>query len=220
MTQAATISPFQIDFVGDVVCPWCFLGWARLKSALGQLAELDARVYWRPFQLQFDIPEEGLPYAAFMAGLFPDAERRRQLDQHLVALGAAAGVDFHFDRMTVRPNTNAAHRVIRWAGERGDAMAEAIMRAHFTQGRNIGDHETLAAIAAQQGLERDRVLARLAAGDDIMTIDQECQSASRAGISGVPFMIFANRVALSGAEAPERIARAIDKALELQAQTA
>jgi predicted DsbA family dithiol-disulfide isomerase len=218
MLKVAAIPPLQIDFVGDVVCPWCFLGWARLKAALASRPDLDAKVYWRPFQLQFDIPEKGLPYADFMAGLFPDPERRHQMNEHLIALGAAEGLDFRFDLMTVRPNTNAAHRVIRWAGERGDAMAEAIMRAHFSEGRNIGDPETLAAIAAQQGLERDRVLARLAAGDDIMTVDQECQSASRAGISGVPFMIFANRVALSGAEAPERILQAIDKALELQAQ--
>ena len=217
MPEAAAIPPLQVDFVGDVVCPWCFLGWARLKSALASRPELDAQVLWRPFQLQFDIPQQGLPYAAFIASLFPDAERRRQMDDHLTTLGAAEGLDFRFDLMTVRPNTNAAHRVIRWAGENGAAMAEAIMRAHFSEGRDIGDPRTLAAIAADQGLDHQTVLDRLKAGDDIMAVDQECQSASRAGISGVPFTIFGSRVALSGAEAADRVQLAIDKALDLAA---
>lgn len=217
MTQSA---PFQIDYVGDVVCPWCYLGWARLKSALAARPELNVLIAWRPFQLQFDIPEQGLPYAAFMAGLFPDAERRRQMDAHLAALGAAERLDFRFDAIPVRPNTNAAHRVIRWAGARGAAVAEAIMRAHFSEGRDIGDHSTLAAIAGEQGLDASAVLQRLASGDDVMAVDQDCMAASRAGIRGVPFMIFASRVAVSGAEAPDRILAAVDQALELQGQEA
>ena len=73
--------PFQVDFVGDVVCPWCYLGWTRLKAALATRPDLAVQVAWRPFQLQFDIPDEGLPYAEFMAGLFPDPERRREMDE-------------------------------------------------------------------------------------------------------------------------------------------
>ena len=214
----AASAPFQIDFVGDVVCPWCYLGWARLKAAMALRPQLDAVVLWRPFQLQFDIPEQGLPYAAFMAGLFPDPERRRQMDASLTDMGAAEGLDFHLDAIPMRPNTNAAHRVIRWVGERGDAMAEAIMRAYFSQGRDIGDHQVLAAIAVEQGLDGAAVLQRLAAGDDVMAVDQDCMAASRAGINGVPFMIFNSRVAVSGAEAVDRIVAAIDQALELRAQ--
>ena len=214
----ATAAPFLIDYVADVVCPWCYLGWARLHGALKTRADLEARVSWRPYQLQFDIPEQGLPYAAFMAGLFPDPERRRQMDDHLAALGKAEGLEFRFDLMRVRPNTNAAHRVIRWAGDRGGAVAQAIMRAHFTEGRDIGDHQTLAGVAGEHGLDRQRVLERLHSGADVMAIDQECAAASRAGVSGVPFMIFASKIALSGAEAQERILQAIDKAVDLQDQ--
>jgi predicted DsbA family dithiol-disulfide isomerase len=214
MTAGPAAAGFQVDFVGDVVCPWCYLGWTRLKSALAQRPDLAAHVFWRPFQLQFDIPDAGLPYAAFMAGLFPDAERRRQMDEHLAALGAAEGLDYRFDRMTVRPNTNAAHRVIRWAGVRGGELAEAIMRAHFTDGRDIGDADTLAAIAAEAGQDLGDVAARLRSGEDREAVDRDCVAASRAGIGGVPFMIFAGRTALSGAESAERILYAIDKALE------
>ena len=207
-------APFPVDFVGDVVCPWCFLGWTRLKAALGARPELGAQVIWRPFQLQFDVPDEGLPYAEFMAGLFPDAERRRQMDQHLAALGAAEGLDFRFELMAVRPNTNSAHRVIRWAGRRGGEVADAIMRAHFTEGRNIGDPDVLAAVATDAGLDLGDVAARLRSDEDRREVDQDCVAASRAGISGVPFMIFAGRTALSGAESSERILHAVDKALE------
>src|SRR3569833_2839364 len=125
--MAETGAPFQIDFVGDVVCPWCFLGWTRLKAALKIRPELDATVAWRPYQLQFDIPEAGLPYAEFMAGLFPDAERRKAMDGRLAELGEAEGVTFRFDLMQQRPNTNAAHRELRWAGEGAAAMGEALM---------------------------------------------------------------------------------------------
>jgi predicted DsbA family dithiol-disulfide isomerase len=203
---------FQVDFVCDVVCPWCYLGWARLKSALARRPDLQALLAWRPFQLQFDIPDEGLPYAEFMAGLFPDAERRRHMDEQLAGLGAAEGLDYRFDRIAVRPNTNAAHRVIRWSGLRGGEVAEAIMRAHFSEGRDIGDPDTLAAIAAEAGV--GDVAARLRSGQDREAVDRDCVAASRAGVGGVPFMIFAGRIALSGAESPEGILHAIDKALE------
>jgi predicted DsbA family dithiol-disulfide isomerase len=212
MNEEAT--RFQIDFVGDVVCPWCYLGWTRLNAALAARPDLPAQVLWRPFQLQLDIPEEGLPYAEFMAGLFPDAERRRQMDQRLADMGAAEGLDFRFERMSVRPNTNAAQRVIRWAGLRGGDLAAAIMRGHFSEGRNVGDPDTLADIASEAGLDLGDVASRLRAGEDRQAVDQDCVSASRAGIGGVPFMIFGGRTALSGAESPERILYAVDKALE------
>ena len=214
MGAEPTMTLFQVDFVGDVVCPWCYLGWTRLKAALADRPALPAQVFWRPFQLQFDIPDEGLPYAEFMAGLFPDADRRRQMDQRLADLGAAEGLDFRFDRIGFRPNTNAAHRVIGWAGTRGGELAQAIMHAHFSEGRNIGDPATLAAIAAETGLDLGDVAARLGSGQDREAVDRDCVAASRAGISGVPFMIFGGRTALSGAESPERILYAVDKALE------
>jgi predicted DsbA family dithiol-disulfide isomerase len=205
---------FPVDFVGDVVCPWCYLGWTRLNAALATRPELPSQVVWRPFQLQFDIPEEGLPYAEFMAGLFPDSERRRQMDQHLAGLGAAEGLEFRFDRIARRPNTNAAQRVIRWAGREGGAVAQAVMRAHFSEGRDIGDPDTLAAIVREAGLDLGDVAQRLKSGADRQAVDQDCVAASRAGIGGVPFMIFGGRTALSGAESSERILYALDKALE------
>jgi len=219
MSEAARPVVFPIDFIGDVVCPWCFLGWTRLKAALSQRPDLAPAVAWRPFQLQFDIPDEGVPYPAFMDALFPEPGRRRELDRRLIDLGAAEGLSFRLDAIRLRPNSNAALRVIRWAGPHGGAVAEAVMRAYFSDGRDIGDPAVLANLAADVGLDADEVRARLADGRDRQTVDQECAMASQAGISGVPFMIFDNRVALSGAEAPDHILRAIDKTLALREPT-
>jgi predicted DsbA family dithiol-disulfide isomerase len=212
----AAAAPVHIDFVGDVVCPWCFLGWTRLKAALARRPDLEPQIAWRPDQLQLDIPEIGLPYAAFMAGLFPDAERRREMDERLTAMGAAEGVAFRLDLIAMRPNTNAAHRLIRWATALGlgDRAAEAVVRAHFTQGRDIGAPPILAAIAGEIGMDAQAVQARLASGEDRAAVDDECRLAAQAGINGVPFTIMANRIAVSGAETPERLLQALDKALE------
>jgi predicted DsbA family dithiol-disulfide isomerase len=208
--------PFPIDFIGDVVCPWCFLGWIRLKAALRLRPDVEAELSWRPYQLQFDIPEAGVPYAEFMAGIFPDPARRREMDARLTEMGKAEGVDFDLAAIALRPNTNAAHRLIRWAGPAGGAVAEAVMRAHFSQGRNIGDPEVLAAVAGEQGLDAAEALAYLRSGRDKDVVDAECRMASQAGVTGVPFMVLANRIAVSGAETAERLAAAIDKALEVQ----
>ena len=104
--------------------------------------------------------------------------------------------------------------MILWAGLEGGDLAPAIMRAHFSEGRDVGDPDTHAAIATETGLALGDVAARLRSGEDRQAVDQDCAAASRAGIGGVPFMIFGGRTALSGAESPERIVYAIDKALE------
>jgi predicted DsbA family dithiol-disulfide isomerase len=218
MTGAS--GPFPIDFIGDVVCPWCFLGWTRLKAALALRPALDAEVLWRPYQLQFDIPEAGLPYGEFMDRLFPDRARRREMDERLTEMGKAEGLDFDLAAIAVRPNTNAAHRLIRWAGPAAGPVAEAVMRAHFTQGRNIGDPEVLAAVAGEQGLDAGEALAYLRSGRDREVVDEECRMASQAGVNGVPFMVLANRIAVSGAETPDRLVYAIDKAIEVQQNAA
>jgi len=208
-------APVHIDFVGDVVCPWCFLGWKRLHDAMARRPDLKPDIAWRPYQLRFEIPEGGMPYSAYMKSIFPDPAHRRAMDQRLIDMGAAEGLDFRLDLIAMRPNTNAAHRLIRWAGtmELGEQAAEAVMRAYFTQGRDIGDPEVLIAIAGEIGMNGADVKTALDSGQDKAAIDEECRMAAQAGINGVPFTIMANKVALSGAETPERLLMALDQAL-------
>lgn len=211
--------PLAIDFIADVVCPWCYLGWKRLSQALALRPDVEATVIWRPYQLDPSLPEEGVDRAAYMAAKFPDKSRLQAVHDELVRQAAECGVTMNFAQIEKSPNTNGAQRLIRWAGGAGlqDKVVEAVMAAYFTEGRDIGDPVVLADIAEQAGMDRLTVLKLLSEGADREIVAQEHQMAIRAGVTGVPFMIFGGKVAIAGAESAENIARAIDKALEMAA---
>ena len=207
--------PMVVDVVADVVCPWCYLGWRRLKAALALRPDVDAKLVWRPYQLDPSIPEEGTDRKAYMAAKFKDPGRLKASHDALVEGGAEDGIVFNFDAIALSPNTNAAHRLIRWALSAGvqDAVVEALFEAYFTQGRDIGDPVVLADIAEATGMERLVVLQLLSEGADKESVTAEHAMAVQGGVTGVPFVIFAGKVAVVGAETPERIVEAIDQAV-------
>lgn len=209
----------QIDFIADVVCPWCYLGWRRLHKALEMRPDIQATVTWRPYQLDPSLPEEGVDRGAYMAAKFPDTERREAMGKILDDNAAEDGITWDLKAIKVSPNTNAAHRLIRWAQTAGcqDVVIEAVLKAYFSDGRDIGDPVVLADIADEAGMDRLIVLQLLSEGADKDTITREHQMAHEAGVSGVPFMIFDGKLAVSGAEPPERLVRALDKAVETAA---
>src|SRR3954463_12404013 len=152
-----------IDVISDVICPWCFIGKRRLEKAL------DGRpvtVRWHPFQLNPDMPREGVERKSYRIRKFGSWERAQQLDAQVAAAGRGEGLAFNFDRQARTPNTLDAHRVIWLAGERGvqDAVAEALFLAYFTDGGDLSDRATLAGVAAGAGLDRAEV-DELLAGD-------------------------------------------------------
>ncbi len=211
--------PLHIDFIADVVCPWCYIGWRRLERALAMRPDVDAEIIWRPYQLDPSIPEKGIGRRAYMAAKFPDPERRKAVGEVLSAAAAEEGLDLKLADIAVSPNTNAAHRLIRWAQGQGlqGPVLEGVLSAYFTETRDIGDPVVLAEIGEAGGLDRMMVLKLLSEGADKETITREHMMAVRAGVTGVPCMIFGGKVAAVGAEAPERLVRAIDKALEMAA---
>ncbi len=206
--------PMIVDVVADVVCPWCYLGWRRIKTALAMRPDLKATVVWRPYQLDPTLPEDGVDRKAYMAAKFKDPERLKASHDALVAGGAEDGIVFNFGVIEKSPNTNAAHRLIRWALTAGvqDAVVEALFEAYFTYGRDIGDPMVLADIAESAGMERLVVLQLLSEGADKESVTREHSMAVQGGVTGVPFAIFAGKVAVVGAETPERILEAIDQA--------
>ncbi|WP_421737852.1 DsbA family oxidoreductase [Caulobacter sp.] len=206
--------PMIVDVVADVVCPWCYLGWRRIKTALAMRPDLKATVVWRPYQLDPTLPEDGVDRKAYMAAKFKDPERLKASHDALVAGGAEDGIVFNFGVIEKSPNTNAAHRLIRWALTAGvqDAVVEALFEAYFTHGRDIGDPMVLADIAERAGMERLVVLQLLSEGADKESVTREHSMAVQGGVTGVPFAIFAGKVAVVGAETPERILEAIDQA--------
>ncbi|WP_354072683.1 DsbA family oxidoreductase [Caulobacter sp. 1776] len=203
-----------IDVVADVVCPWCYLGWRRLKSALALRPDLEAQLVWRPYQLDPTLPEEGVDRKAYMAQKFKDPGKLKAVHAALVEGGAEEGIAFDFEAIEISPNTNAAHRLIRWALTAGvqDQVVEALFKAYFTQGLDIGDPMVLADVAEAAGMERLVVLQLLSEGADKEAVAREHAMAVQGGVTGVPFVIFAGKVAVVGAEMPERIAEAIDQA--------
>lgn len=207
--------PMVVDVVADVVCPWCYLGWRRLKSALALRPDVDAKLVWRPYQLDPSIPEEGTDRKPYMAAKFKDPARLKASHDALVEGGAEDGIVFNFDIIEKSPNTNAAHRLIRWALSAGvqDAVVEALFEAYFTHGRDIGDPMVLADIAQAAGMERLVVLQLLSEGADKDSVTREHAMAVQGGVTGVPFAIFAGKVAVVGAETPERIVEALDEAV-------
>lgn len=208
--------PVKIDFIADVVCPWCYIGWERLKKALALRPDVPVEVTWRPYQLDPTLPEEGVDRAAYMGAKFPDPAKRRAAMDALNSFAAEDGLTLRLSEIPLSPNTNAAHRLIRWAQGQGLQVqaVEAIMRAYFTELRDIGDPTVLADIAEAIGMDRMMVLKLLSEGADTDAITREHVTAWRAGVRGVPFTVFDGKVAVSGAETAEHLAAAMDKALE------
>jgi predicted DsbA family dithiol-disulfide isomerase len=215
------LTPLSIDLIADVVCPWCYIGWRRLKKAVDLRPGIIATVSWRPYQLDSTIPEEGLDRKAYYAAKFAgvDPERRAAMTQGLQDNAAQDGLDLKLADIPISPNTNAAHRLIRWAQFMGfgPQVIEGVMAAYFTDLRDIGDPVVLSEIGAAAGMDPLMILGRLSEGVDADLITREYILAARAGVSGVPFYIFGGRTAVSGAESPENLALAMDKALEAAA---
>jgi predicted DsbA family dithiol-disulfide isomerase len=207
----------DIDFVADVVCPWCYIGFERLKQTLAMRPGVQPNIRWRPYQLNPELPDDGVDRRALMASKFgSDPERMNQMSENVRQQAAGAGLDIKPGEIEKSPNTNAAHRLIVWAGQDGKALevAEAVMAAYWTELKDIGDPKVLTEIGAAHGMDPEALERRFAEGAGKDFVTRACQSATQSGIQGVPFMIFADKVAVSGAYPPEQLVQAIDKALE------
>jgi len=206
-----------VDVVSDLVCPWCYIGKRKLETALQRLREhepaLEVAVHWHPFQLNPDLPREGMPRRDYLQAKFGAADAD-QVYARVSNAGAGVGIGFRFDAIQRQPNTLDAHRLVAWAQGRGDAgpLIERLFRAYFIEGRMLGDVDELARLAADCGYPDDEVRAFLGSDDEREPVEAEDREAREVGISGVPFFIFNGKVALSGAQDPENLLQAIAKA--------
>lgn len=198
----------RIDVISDAICPWCWIGKTNLDAALALIgpAAADFTVHWRPFQLNPDMPAEGVERAAYRAQKFGSVSRGAELDANVAEAGRKVGLEFRHDLMLRTPNTINAHRLLQWAGPRHHEMAEALFRAYFQEGKDVGDLAVLTGVAATLGLDAAEFLA----GDDLAEqVRAEDAYFRRIGISGVPSFALDGRVLFSGAYPAEQIAEAL-----------
>ncbi len=195
----------RIDVVSDVICPWCYIGKRRLAAALEQRPEVAVEILWHPFQLNPDMPPEGMARQRYIAAKFGGGQHASRIYQNVTEVGATVGIPFHFERIQVTPNTRDAHRLIRHATEAGaaDAVVEALFHAYFIAGRDIGERETLAEIAEEAGLDAEETARFLASPEGAEEVLAEDMSARRIGINAVPCFIFERKYVVSGAQEPE-----------------
>ena len=195
----------QIDIISDVVCPWCFIGKRRLEKAFAMRPEIETEITWRPFQLNPDMPAEGMARADYIATKFGDSGHSRRIHQTIAEAGATVGIDFAFDKIKRSPNTRNAHRLIRYATKQGAGtdIVTRLFEGYFLQGRDVGDLATLAKIAAEAGLDERETRAFLSGDGERDEIVAEDRNARRLGVNAVPCFIFAGQYAISGAQEPE-----------------
>jgi len=198
----------NIDVYHDIPCPWCRIGKANLEAALAQWDGEPVTITWRPFLLDRGVPREGVPARDFYAMKF-GAENVEPMFERVTEAGRRAGVAFNFER-AIRAPSEAAHRLVWLAPEeKKTAVVEGLQRAYFNEGKNVADLETLADVAAAAGMDRAETLRRLQSGEGATETVEAIEDAYRLGVTGVPFFVFDNRYALSGAQPPATILAAM-----------
>src|ERR1700712_3404722 len=206
----------NIDIWSDVVCPWCYIGKRRIESALEQFDHSDeVTLTWHSYEL--DPTAESAPtddYAARLgAKLGTGTAQAKQMLVSMTATAARDGLDYRFD-IAQPANTFDAHRVLHLAAARGKQgdLEERLFRATFTEGRSIGDHETLADIAAEAGLDRAEVGAVLAGDDYAREVRADIAQARAYGITGVPFFVIDDKYGVAGAQPADSLLQVLEQA--------
>jgi predicted DsbA family dithiol-disulfide isomerase len=195
----------RLDIFSDPVCPWCYVGKANLDRALADYPDHPFAIQWHPFQLNPEMPPEGVDKRAYLEAKLGGKARVDAIHERLREVARAAGVDMNPDKPQRMPNTLDAHRLIHWAGIESlqAQVVNALMRAYWAEGRDIGDPETLADIAGESGMDRDAIVQLLASDADAEDILARDADARAKGVNSVPTFLVAQQYVVSGAQPPE-----------------
>ena len=206
-----------IEIYSDLVCPWCYIGKRRLEQALDQLnGALQARITWRPFQLNPTMPKDGMDRATYLEAKFGSLDAFRQLEEHVVVAGAAEHIPFAFEKVVRTPNTFIAHRLVWYAEQQGrqDAVVESLFRGYFIEGADIGSVPVLGQLAGRAGLDAAAVGSFLQREEGATEVKAEEAAGHRLGIRGVPYFVINGSISISGAQPPDIFVSAIQQARE------
>jgi len=217
-----TTSPLAIDVFSDVVCPWCFIGKRRLEKAVALRPDIPVDVHYRPYFLNPWVPREGMSRVDYLTAKFGSPERYEKIALRVAQAAANEGLTYNIGALARQPNTLDCHRLILWGGRLGKAarVKQRLMEIYFSEGGDLSDRDVLVQAASDCGLDPVEVRALLASDADVAAVEQAAKSAQEAGIEGVPFYVFGNVLAVSGAQAPEYLAGAIERAANELAKSA
>lgn len=210
MTDARPVA--SIEFFADLTCPWCFVAWEALKkAALSAQSEAACNVAWRGFILHPQLPQGGVDRQEFYAANGFDAEKLAATREVLIKAAADAGASFDPNRPARLPSTLDAHRLIHWAALEGvgEGAIDALFKAYWTEGKDIGDQAVLAELAQGVGFDPVQTRELLASWTDIDVVQAEHRAAAEAGVRGVPVTIFNRKAVLMGAESSDAYLKAI-----------
>lgn len=208
----------KLDIISDPICPWCYIGKTLLDQALRDRPRHPFTLEWHPFQLNPDMPGEGMDRRTYLEAKFGGRDGAVRAYTPVVERAEAAGLEIDFEAIKRTPNTLDSHRLIHWAGieDRQTPVAMALFRAYFEEGRDIGDHEVLADIADSLGMDAAVVRKLLASDADTDDIRRRDAQFREMGITGVPTFIVDGKHAVPGCQPAELWIRVID---EIDGQT-
>jgi len=204
----------KLEIYSDIVCPWCYIGKARLDKALEQLGNsVDFQVAWRPFELNPTMPAEGMCRKEYRTCKFGSWERSQEMDKELTAKAAADGLHFNLDKLERTPNTFNAQRLLWFAEARGkqDAVSDLLFKKYFEEAVDIGNSSVLIEVGAEAGLDKKEVAEFLASKKGSDEVRAEEQVGIRLGISGVPAFVIEGDVIASGAQSPDQFAETLKR---------
>lgn len=210
----------RLDIFSDPVCPWCLIGKANLDRALESRPEHPFVIQWHPFQLNPDMPKEGVGHVDYLAAKFGSKEKAIQAMLEVAEHAKRAGAEIDMEQVARLPNTLDAHRVIHWAGIEGrqTAMVARLFKAHWREGADIGDAATLARLAGEVGMDAAAVARLLATDADADDIQARDMDARQKGVRAVPTFLIAQQYVVSGAQSVAMWQQVIDELAEKAAQ--
>ncbi|QLQ38592.1 DsbA family oxidoreductase [Micromonospora robiginosa] len=207
----------EIEIYADVACPWCWIGKRRLEQAI-ESYDGKVTVRYRPFQLDPTPVTEPRPLLDALGDKFGGRDKADQMAAHVSGIAAGAGLDLRFDQ-AVAANTFDAHRLVRFAAERGraDEMVERLYRAHFADGLDVGSIDVLVTLATEVGLDETEARGYLESNLGRREVAAELTAAHQLGVSSVPTFVLAGKYAVTGAQEPETMLAALREVAQREA---
>ena len=221
VTDAGPISKaktLNVEIVSDAICPWCYVAKRQFERAVARLPEdVKLSVHWKPFELNPNMPPEGLDRVAYRSRKFGSWEYSQKLDAQVTAAAAQVGLVMRHDLIQRTPNTFNAHRLVWLAEKEGvqDAVIEGLFSAYFVEGRDVSDKVVLAEVAAAAGIDKERAMAFLAGSEGADEVSEAETASHRSGLNGVPTFIINGQPAFSGAQRAELILQHLMKAVSV-----